>query len=71
MSNCLSVYSSQSSKAFELDTAYVWIEEKKILASYINIGYVAILLKERNEKKTKMLHHGCVEPLRKRDVRLL
>ena len=29
---CLSVYSSQSSKAFELATAYIWVEEKKILA---------------------------------------
>ena len=49
------MYSSQSSKAFELATAYVWIEEKKILAPYSNIGYVAILQKKKNEKKTKML----------------
>ena len=32
MNNCLSLYSSQSSKAFELVTAYIWVEEKKIVA---------------------------------------
>ena len=56
MSNCLSVYSSQSSKAFELAIAYVWIEEK-ILAPYSNVGYVVILQKKETRRiKTKMLH---------------
>ena len=51
MSNCLSVYSSQRNKAFELATAYVCIEEKKILSPYSNIGYVAILQKKKTRKK--------------------
>ena len=51
MSNCLLVYSSQSSKAFELATAYVCIEEKKILSPYSNIGYVAILQKKKTRKQ--------------------
>ena len=53
MSNCLSVYSSQSSKAFELATAYVWIEEKKILAPNSNIGYVVILQKKKKREENK------------------